>query len=875
MDRIDSYPACYARAVTGLGAIGLAAFRRAVILRRQPGGLEALHVAGLWAVAVAQPLLDLLGRNPEFLVAHDTRWTDLPALLIALCVAGPACCLLATRLCHRVGPRSHALATGIVIGTLAATVALTAIKLAADWSRDASFGVAAACGLLAGGGYFWSAAARSFVTFLSPAAIIVPAVFLLQPGLSPLLSASDSGRARIDEVTFEATPPIVIVVFDQLPLASLLNGAGEIDRTLYPHFASLGDHATWFRNASAVTESTTVALPAIVTGNYPTPGQLPVAADYPANLFTLFGTRYRLHVHEPLTELCSPRLCAIDRAGVIAWLVPVLSDLALVFLHHVLPEDATRSLPPVTQNWRDFAAPGAFLRRWNLRWDGLRTRGRRETADAFIDALAAAGEPVLHFAHFLLPHEPWHFLRTGQRFSAERFMLVGPRNGVWPDDERSVAVSYQRHLLQVQYVDSLVGGMAARLREAGIWDDALVVVTSDHGLSVRPGFPHLRPTASSFADIAAVPLFVKRPRQRRGEVVDANVEVIDILPTLAAEVGVEPPWETDGVNVFAPDVADRTGKTLFTRGGRTRVDGPGNLHEALMETVARKLSIFPDGDPLNQPRLQRHDALIGTPAAGIRGERTADLDLTLDAPYLLDGIEHGSDFVPAHLTGRLVLPEDGSDPPPLAVAVNGVVAGIPLVHAVEASARQARWQTIVDPRLLRPGNNTVGVFAVRERPGGAFELEEAYRLDAVGPETTGVNLASEEVAARLGVTVSGFHLTEPFEDREGRWTDGRGHLSVPIDPRAPPAEMAVSVLMTGGRSKRLEVVVNACPLFAGTVRGSWERTFALDACPPADSPTMEIVLLSDRHSPETIDERVLGVAVGSIELRGGPRTRRR
>ena len=131
------------------------------------------------------------------------------------------------------------------------------------------------------------------------------------------------------------------------------------------------------------------------------------------------------------------------------------------------------------------------------------------------------------------------------------------------------------------------------------------------------------------------------------------------------------------------------------------------------------------------------------------------------------------------------------------------------------------------------------------------------------------------MAERLGVTVSGFHSTEPFGDREGRWTDGRGHVSVPIDPRAPPAEMAISVLMTGGRSRRLEVAVNGCPLFAGTVRGSWERTFALDACPLADSPTLEIVLVSDRHSPETIDARVLGVAVGSIELRDGPRTRRR
>ena len=855
------------------GGMRLAAFRRTVALHGQRGGLEALHVAGLWVVAVAQPIFDLLSRSPEFLVAHDTRATDLPGLLLALCLAGPACCLAATWLCRRLGPRSHALAIGMVMGTLVATVALATIKQA-EWSRDASFGLAAACGALAAGGYVWSSTVRMFATFLSPALVIVPAVFLLHPAISSFLSPSESGQAPLDGVTFDETPPVVVVVFDQLPLASLLNRAGEIDRTLYPHFAALADEATWFRNASAVTEMTTFALPAIVTGNYPTPGRVPVAADYPANLFTLFGARYRLQVHEPLTNLCPATLCGPDRAGAIAWLVPVLSDLAVVFLHRVLPEAATRSLPPVTQNWRDFTAPDPFVDRW----DSLRVRGRRATADAFIEALSAGGEAVLYFAHFLLPHEPWHFLRTGQRFSAERFMLAGPRDGTWPDHERAVALNYQRHLLQVQFVDSLVGAIAARMREVGIWDDALVVVTSDHGVTLRPGFPYLRPTAESFADIASVPLFIKRPVQSQGEVTDANVQVIDILPTLAAEVGVDLPWKTDGMNLFAPGVADRTDKVMFVERGQRRMNLPGNLQDALMETVARKFAIFPSGNPLDQPRLEHYDDLVGTPVGRIRGEQRANLDVIVDAPYLLDDVEHSADddgdaawgmvrgFVPAHLTGRIVLPEDGSATPPLAVALNDIVAAVTLAHDFNASGREARWEAIVDPRLLRPGTNRVEVFAVRERRDGTFELEEAYRSGAGWLETTGVNLIPEETARRLNVTVSGFHLTESLSNGDGRWTDGRGRLSVPIDPRVAPSEMAISVLMTGGRAKRLEVTVNGCLLFDGTVRGSWEQTFALDTCVLGVAPTVEIELISQRHRPSTIDDRMLGVAVGSIEL---------
>ena len=113
-----------------------------------------------------------------------------------------------------------------------------------------------------------------------------------------------------------------------MPLISLLDADGRIDPALYPHFAALASESTWFRNASAVAEYTSFALPAILTGTYPELGRLPVAADYPENLFTLLGDRYRLHVHEPLTELCPETLCPPRRAPPAARLAGILSDLA-------------------------------------------------------------------------------------------------------------------------------------------------------------------------------------------------------------------------------------------------------------------------------------------------------------------------------------------------------------------------------------------------------------------------------------------------------------------------------------------------------------------------------------------------------------------
>lgn len=853
-----SAPAAIRRAAGAFRAVRGALARRTEAFHTQRGSIEGLHVAGLWAVAMAQPIYDLLGRSPEFFVAHDARPGDLLGLVVVLGVAGPACCLAATRLCHWIGPRTHALAGGTVVGALAAGVALAAIRQEADWNRDESFAVAAGAGALVAGGYVWFSTARLFATFLSPAALVVPAVFLAQPAIAPLLSTARAGAGAIDGVTFDATPPVAVVVFDQLPLVSLLDGDGGIDRTLYPNFAALADDATWFRNASAVGGWTEDALPAIVTGNYPVAARLPTAADHPGNLFTLLGSRYDLHVLEPLTDLCPETLCEPDRPGAAGWFTAVLSDLAVVYLQAVLPRDLAISLPPVTQSWRDFVADDTFLGRWHAR----RVRGRDAAATDFIDAISenpGGGRSPLYFMHLLLPHEPWLYLPTGHRHTLQRHM-IGISGDRWGDNVWAVARNYQRHLLQVQFVDGILGAFLERLRAAGLYDDALIVVTSDHGASLRPGAYFRLPTEETFADIAAVPLLIKQPEQRTGRVVATNVETIDILPTLAAGLGVRVPWETDGSNVFAERKTPRPAKTMVIAG--ERVEGPASLGSAVAESVAHKLATFENGDPA-KPRLGGHDDLVGAPVAGLRSEQPANFRVSIDSASLLNAVDFEASFVPAHIIGGIVLAEAGSPIPPLAVAVNGVVAAVTRTYPFRAYDYAAPWEVVVDPHLFEPGANTVSVFAIATDSEGGFVLREAFGAGTSGPP---LNLLTDEVQRVLNATSSGFLETDGSAEGLFRWTTGRARLSAPVDPQFPPAALTIGIVTTGPWHKQLQIAVNGCTLFEGPVVGRWRETFALDEC-PIDSSTVEIALLSNVHLSQEERRRRLGVAVSVIELR--------
>ena len=196
------------------------------------------------------------------------------------------------------------------------------------------------------------------------------------------------------------------------------------------------------------------------------------------------------------------------------------------------------------------------------------------------------------------------------------------------------------------------------------------------------------------------------------------------------------------------------------------------------------------------------------------------------------------------------------------MALNGVVAAITRPYPFSVSGRDGVWETIVDPGLLQPGANTLAVFAVRERADGAVALAEAYVGDG---EPRALNLILDTTVALLGATAAGFHGLEHTEDRAFRWTTGEARINVPIDPDAPPAALAVDVVMTG-QPKWLRIEADGCVLFDDTISSRWAESFALDSC-RLTPPSLEILLASDTHIPDTSDHRTLGVGVAAVELR--------
>jgi Sulfatase len=459
-------------------------------------------------------------------------------------------------------------------------------------------------------------------------------------------------------------PPLVIILFDEFPLGSLLDSRGRIDGRVYPNIAALAGTSTWYRNATGVAGYTPWALPAMLTGNYPAKASAPSFTEYPDNLFTLFGRYYDVRAYETISQLCPPSQCPPaagnqDQVGLGA----VVGDSAQVLRQILQPYDTTFD-PAFFVDRTDPQEAAAAQFRWK------RIRGNQPSRfNDFLDGLRPSPRPTLHFLHLLLPHQPWRYLPSGTEYNYETF---GRAFGGGQTPAPLVELAHQQHLLQVAYTDRLVGQVVDRLKAQGLWDKALVVMGADHGEGWALGEQQRVLGRRNVPDLMWVPQLIKAPGQDRGVVDDRNWEQVDLLPTIADLAGVRVPWRTEGSSQAGRPTRLRREKWWYDVPGRREVrDGPSNWKVVLAgetDTLVRGSEgvrgLYRSGPFADL--VYRDPASVGP----IGGEPAAAV---LDDERRYQRIEPGSGTVPALVSGRL------ASPPPagaaVLAAVNGRIAG--------------------------------------------------------------------------------------------------------------------------------------------------------------------------------------------------------
>ena len=676
-------------------------------LHKDLGG-GVLAIAGLSSLAFAQPVYDLLRRAPEFFAIRNLYMGDLLALVVLVAVA-PTLALASPLVAARfLRPSWLRAAAATTVGLLVALIALQAVR---DLPGPAALTIALPVWAGAAWSYLRSRGARTFALLLSGAAVLVP-VFLLLDGDVRRSAERTVGSVDVPQTDTGARTPIVMVVFDEWSLTSILGRNGEIDRERLPNLAALADQATWYPNATAAADTTELALPAMLAGSPAKQGRLPTASEYPVNLFSLLAPSHELYALEPVSSLCPAdvNLLAAPRPAFQQRLGLLVSDLSLVWLNLSLPAAWTSELPSVTQTWSGFGqdgpptvAPptGQPVQRALFH---LRTTDRAAEFRSFIDAIGPTrGRPAFYFMHSLLPHVPWEYLPSGRRYHAPRGRMHGLERELWTTDTWPVRHHQKRYLLQVEFVDRLIGELIDRLESVGLFDESLVVVTADHGVAFRPGLSRRllepdEPSREQLLDVAAVPLLVKVPFQDEAATDDRLLSLAELTPVILELAGADERTSPPGKH------------------------GPGG--PLVVGKYAGAIGVPPDRESWRRSRLVEQTELLGDsndPSAigerpELHGRRITDFPtapgeagIQLVAALQWDYVEPDRPVLPALAEGVLESREPLSDRT-VAVALNGTLAATLKPH--RTADGKSRIAAALPESLFRPGLNQLDVFFV-------------------------------------------------------------------------------------------------------------------------------------------------------------------
>jgi arylsulfatase A-like enzyme len=153
------------------------------------------------------------------------------------------------------------------------------------------------------------------------------------------------------------------------------------------------------------------------------------------------------------------------------------------------------------------------------------------------------------------PHEPWfvpeHYRRRYDPTDGQE-TVISPYAEVPHLPEQLVRRTRGNYAGLVEMVDRWFGHLIETLRTTGVLDDALVIVTSDHGhgLWERGGWIGKRGYPSD-PETIDVPMIVRHPRGLgAGTVCDAFVQHHDIAATILDAAGVAPPEAIDGQSFY-------------------------------------------------------------------------------------------------------------------------------------------------------------------------------------------------------------------------------------------------------------------------------------------------------------------------------------
>jgi hypothetical protein len=783
------------------------------------------HVFLLGSLIISHPLFKVLSGQSEFLLAHNLEGLDLLYWIIAVGFMVNFLLVLLIYLLTKILPPYSDQVRKVILFILAGILLFIQVN---HW-LEAGFLVSVILSVLFAlvfvRLYGKSIYVRTLLSYAIFLAVLTPVLFSLSPGIRQILLP----QRVVSNLNIEPPAnrqPVVIVILDELPVLSLLDSTGSFNATRFPNLAEFSNTSTWYKYATTTAEATLNSVPPVLTGQVTIPGQqmLPLASNYPVNLFTLLSTSHEVNAFETFTHICPAHLCNPMKPN---WRL-VAEDTAVIYAHVIAPDTLKGTLPQIDNKWvgflRDYEDPANTHTDRDLH-PHHRYKVRLKKLGWFLSGLESVDPISVNYLHMLIPHSPWMYLPDGRVYSnAEQHSFTGMLPAGTPGltinkqlyaEQHLMDFVQQRHLLQAGYTDKLLGDIFSVLRQRNLFDDAVIIVLSDHGVSFRTGDSHREATDTNFQDILSILMMIKYPGQKLPVTDLMAVRTTDVLPTILDVLNSKSDaLMFDGRSLLqhseaAPSVLDLlrdTGEVL---------QFPFEYFKSEFERAlqTRNKEIF-DGDfeaiyRLNGPNL------VNQPVQQFAAGNVVDGILTLDQPHLYKNVDLTQNTIPSLIRANWSIQAGQPGKSTVAVAVNGIIRAVTTLQHIETVAFD--FQALVSPDSFIDGFNSVHFYQVNEK-------EETFSLSPI-PIKRGILVEYGKV-----YDFSGDLQASPFTG--GGWSAvSSGHA------RWNAIEKAELAFMVPDPGVGLNLVVDSIPFF---VEGKHETQTIVASFPSGKKQVIEL-----------------------------------
>jgi len=197
----------------------------------------------------------------------------------------------------------------------------------------------------------------------------------------------------------------------------------------------------------------------------------------------------------------------------------------------------------------------------------LDTRNRKGTEDYFGPQIARTTTkwlednkdndgPFFLWIDMFDPHEPWdpppEYAKMYRKdFNGDRYLVDYDANPK-AFTEYDIAMLTDLYSGEVTLVDHTIGRIIKDVKRLGLWDNTIIVFSSDHGTHLGEMGCVMKQSKLCNSLVTRIPLMIRHPQdsRMRGRRIDSLVNHIDFTPTFLSMLGVKTNLKFDGQNMW-------------------------------------------------------------------------------------------------------------------------------------------------------------------------------------------------------------------------------------------------------------------------------------------------------------------------------------